>query len=74
MADEEPGPSPDELAILGELEKKILWLATWTIHHANHIRESVDGLKVGERVVSQGAYELKLSTATGAIPEHGHQH
>ncbi|MCE9671704.1 efflux RND transporter periplasmic adaptor subunit [Myxococcus stipitatus] len=34
----------------------------------------LDGVKEGERVVSRGAYELKLSTATGAIPEHGHQH
>jgi len=32
------------------------------------------GVKEGERVVSRGAYEIKLSTATGAIPEHGHQH
>jgi membrane fusion protein, heavy metal efflux system len=34
----------------------------------------LDGVKEGERVVSRGAYEMKLSTATGAIPEHGHQH
>lgn len=34
----------------------------------------LDGVKEGERVVSRGAYELKLSTATGAIPEHGHAH
>jgi RND family efflux transporter MFP subunit len=34
----------------------------------------LQGVKEGERVVSRGAYELKLSTATGAIPEHGHQH
>ena len=33
-----------------------------------------DGVKVGERVVSQGAYEIKLSAATGAMPDHGHQH
>lgn len=31
------------------------------------------GVSEGERVVSQGAYEVKLSTATGALPEHGHQ-
>ena len=37
----------DELAILSELERKVLWLASWTIHHANHVRESADGLKVG---------------------------
>jgi len=29
--------STGELAILGELEKKVLWLASWTIHHANHL-------------------------------------
>src|SRR6202030_3699742 len=36
-----------DLAILAELERKVLWLATWTIHHANHVRENGDGLKVG---------------------------
>ncbi len=39
--------SRDDLTILAELERKVLWLASWTIHHANHLRESVDGLKVG---------------------------
>lgn len=34
----------------------------------------LDGVSAGERVVSQGAYEIKLATASGAIPEHGHQH
>jgi membrane fusion protein, heavy metal efflux system len=34
----------------------------------------LEGVAAGERVVSSGAYELKLSTATGAIPEHAHQH
>jgi cobalt-zinc-cadmium efflux system membrane fusion protein len=34
----------------------------------------LEGVTEGERVVSRGAYEMKLSTATGAIPEHGHQH
>lgn len=32
------------------------------------------GLKSGERVVTTGAYEIKLSTISGAIPEHGHSH
>ncbi len=36
--------------------------------------EVLAGVVVGERVVSRGAYEIKLSTASGAIPEHGHQH
>ncbi len=36
-----------ELEILGALERKVLWLSSWMIHHANHVRENRDGLKVG---------------------------
>jgi len=36
--------------------------------------EVVSGVADGERVVSRGAYEIKLATTSGAIPEHGHQH
>jgi pyruvate dehydrogenase E1 component len=39
--------SASDLACLDALQKKVLWLASWTIHHANHVRESRDGLKVG---------------------------
>ncbi len=35
------------LALLVELERKVLWLSTWMIHNANHLRASKDGLKVG---------------------------
>src|SRR3954462_5589957 len=28
-------------------DERLRWLSAWTIHHANHIRESADGLKVG---------------------------
>ena len=49
------GISPNDLAILGELERKVLWLASWTIHHANHVRESVDGLKVGGHQASSAS-------------------
>ncbi len=37
----------DNLKSLRELEKKVLWLASWMIHNANHLRENTDGLKVG---------------------------
>ncbi len=37
----------EKLAILRELERKILWLSAWMIHNANHLRESRDGIKVG---------------------------
>jgi pyruvate dehydrogenase E1 component len=44
-----------DLEILRELEKKVLWLASWTIHHANHLRESIDGLKVGGHQASSAS-------------------
>jgi pyruvate dehydrogenase E1 component len=45
----------DNLAVLRELEKKILWLASWTIHNANHLREASDGLKVGGHQASSAS-------------------
>ena len=39
--------TPDTIAMLKELERKALWLSCWMIHHANHLRPSSDGLKVG---------------------------
>ncbi|NVO14086.1 MAG: transketolase [Rhodoplanes sp.] len=35
------------LDVLSALERKVLWLAAWMIHEANHVRDNVDGLKVG---------------------------
>jgi pyruvate dehydrogenase E1 component len=43
------------LSTLGELERKALWLAAWTIHHANHVRENVDGIKVGGHQASSAS-------------------
>ncbi len=47
--------SDPRLPFLAELEKKILWLSTWTIHNANHLRESADGLKVGGHQASSAS-------------------
>lgn len=41
--------------ILAALEKKVLWLATWMIHNANHLRDSEDGLKVGGHQASSAS-------------------
>ncbi|HET6969497.1 MAG TPA: transketolase, partial [Phenylobacterium sp.] len=32
---------------LSRIDEQLRWLSTWTIHNANHLRESRDGLKVG---------------------------
>lgn len=34
----------------------------------------LSGLSEGERVVTKGAYQIKLSMASGALPAHGHEH
>src|SRR5919198_2688559 len=44
-----------KLAYLMALEKKALWLSTWMIHHANHLRPSRDGLKVGGHQASSAS-------------------
>ena len=45
----------DNIDILRELEKKVLWLASWMIHNANHLRENKDGLKVGGHQASSAS-------------------
>ena len=45
----------DKLAALSALERKVLWLASWTIHNANHLRENADGLKVGGHQASSAS-------------------
>ena len=36
-----------DIEALQLLDQRLRWLSAWTIHHANHIRDSDDGLKVG---------------------------
>ena len=44
-----------DLRILQSLEKKVLWLSMWMVHNANHLRQSVDGLKVGGHQASSAS-------------------
>ena len=37
----------EDLASLQDLESRVRWLSSWTIHQANHLRDKADGLKVG---------------------------
>ena len=42
--------APDQaerIELLTQVEVRLRWLSSWTIHNANHLRESRDGLKVG---------------------------
>jgi multidrug efflux pump subunit AcrA (membrane-fusion protein) len=41
---------------------------------ANGWVEVLEGVAAGERVVTTGAYEVRLAGASGALPAHGHAH
>ncbi|WP_027525535.1 transketolase [Bradyrhizobium sp. Ec3.3] len=54
------------LDTLSALATKVLWLSSWTIHHANHIRANADGLKVGGHQASSAS----LATIMSALYFH----
>src|SRR5690349_11802165 len=56
-----------ELEILRELERKVLWLASWTIHNANHLRANVDGLKVGGHQASSASVATIMTALYFAV-------
>ena len=39
--------SAETIVTLERIEERLRWLSSWTIHNANHLRESRDGVKVG---------------------------
>jgi pyruvate dehydrogenase E1 component len=52
---------PERLALLNALERKVLWLSSWMIHNANHVREPRDGLKVGGHQASCASVSTLLT-------------
>ncbi len=55
------------LQMLRALERKVLWLATWTIHNANHLRSSDDGLKVGGHQASSASLATIMTALYFAV-------
>ena len=45
----------DKLATLRSIEKRVLWLACWMVHHANNVRPNPDGTKVGGHQASSAS-------------------
>jgi RND family efflux transporter MFP subunit len=68
---EEGGQPVAFVQISGEtFEKRELKLG---IRDGNFV-QVLDGVKEGERVVTKGAYAIRLSSISGVIPAHGHAH
>ncbi len=51
----------DTLEFLKALERKVLWLSTYMIHHANHVRPKTDALKVGGHQASSASLATVMS-------------
>jgi pyruvate dehydrogenase E1 component len=47
--------SPERIGTLASIEKRVLWLATWMVHHANNVRPNADGTKVGGHQASSAS-------------------
>lgn len=52
---------PSRIEMLSELNRKVLWLSSWMIHNANHIRPNTDGLKVGGHQASSASLATIMS-------------
>jgi pyruvate dehydrogenase E1 component len=54
------------LPFLAALECKALWLSSWMIHNANHLRAKEDGLKIGGHQASSASLATILTVLYGA--------
>jgi pyruvate dehydrogenase E1 component len=52
----------NRLELLDRIQKKVLWLGTYMVHHANALRPNADGLKVGGHQASSSSI-VSLLTA-----------
>ena len=51
----------DRISAIEALASKSLWLSSWMIHHANHLRANPDGVKVGGHQASSASMTAILS-------------
>ncbi|GAC1394610.1 MAG: 1-deoxy-D-xylulose-5-phosphate synthase N-terminal domain-containing protein [Ktedonobacteraceae bacterium] len=47
--------SPEDYQTLDAIQHRVLWLCTYMIHHANHVRSNTDDLKVGGHQASSAS-------------------
>jgi pyruvate dehydrogenase E1 component len=47
--------APEDYQILDAIQRRVLWLCTLMIHHANHVRSNTDDLKVGGHQASSAS-------------------
>jgi pyruvate dehydrogenase E1 component len=57
-----PPPAAPDLETLEAVQRRVLWLATAIVHHANRVRENRSGVKVGGHQASSASM-VSLMTA-----------
>ncbi|HEU5089054.1 MAG TPA: 1-deoxy-D-xylulose-5-phosphate synthase N-terminal domain-containing protein, partial [Roseiflexaceae bacterium] len=55
MTTSAPALSAEHVAVLESIQRRVLWLATAMIHHANNVRPNDDGSKVGGHQASSAS-------------------
>ena len=50
-----PAPAGSDTAVVAAVERRVLWLATAIVHHANRVRPNPSGLKVGGHQASSAS-------------------
>ena len=53
--------APADLALLESIERRVLWLSTLMVHHANQVRPNPDGTKVGGHQASSSSVASLLT-------------
>ena len=62
------GLTPETLATLESIERRLLWLSTQIIHHANNVRPNPDKSKVGGHQASSASVATDPHRALLSIP------
>ncbi|WP_299644954.1 transketolase-like TK C-terminal-containing protein [uncultured Chloroflexus sp.] len=55
-------PTPALISAIEEVQQRVLWLSTLMVHHANHVRPNLDGVKVGGHQASSASMVTIMTT------------
>jgi pyruvate dehydrogenase E1 component len=61
LTNDDPARPVDELAVLDDIQRRVLWLTTNIVDHANHVRPNPDGTKVGGHQASSASVVTLLT-------------
>ncbi|MBC8074468.1 MAG: pyruvate dehydrogenase, partial [Chloroflexales bacterium] len=63
--------SAERLAALDQVQRRLLWLATLAIHHANNVRPNTDGTKIGGHQASSASLVTVITALYFHFLQHG---